>query len=254
MDVLYHPHLGHDSKPSGKYFIEFILIFIAVSLGFYAKSLREEYVYHQKAKEFAQSLYDDLKLDTAVIQKTFNENTWIVAKYDSAANILASADLYKNSNFIYYAESYLSCNNVFTSKDLTWQQLQNSGNFGNIKDINLCKKIAGYYNQIKLYKSVDDQFRDSQNKNDLIIIEAKLFNLRDLKSLSNYNSNDFYKLIKRPPYELKPIRRDAEYLKMLYLNFDISKKRTKSGMVFLKTLKINAVDILTDLKREYKLK
>jgi len=254
MDALYHPHLGHDSKPTGNYFYEFLLIFFAVSLGFLAESLRESYVDKLKAKVLAQSLYDDLKADTGTIQKTYEENAWIVAKYDSAENILASADLYKNNEFIYYAESYLAYNNEFSSQDVTWQQLQNSVSFRYIKNINLYKKISEYYNLIKHYNSVDGQLGYSQRRNDLIALEAKLFNLRDLKSLNNYNTTDFYKLIIRPASELKPIRRDAEYLKMLYLNFDISKQQTKSSMAYLKLLKLNASDIMKDLKTEYKLK
>jgi hypothetical protein len=254
MDALYHPHFGHDSKPTGKYFFEFLLIFFAVSLGFFAESLREGYVDRLKAKEFAQSLYDDLKVDTVLIQKTYKEKAWIVTKYDSAENILASADLYKNNEFIYYAESYLAYNDEFLSQNATWQQLQNLGSFHYIKNINLYKKIAGYYNLFKRYESVDGQLSYSQRRNDLIAIEAKLFNLRDLKSLNNYNTTDFYNLTKRPASELKPIRRDAEYLKMLYLNFDNSKQRAKSTMAFLGSLKVKATEIMRDLKKEYKLK
>lgn len=254
MDALYHPHLGHDSKPTENYFYEFLLIFFAVSLGFLAESLREGYVDKLKANVFAQSLYDDLKADTAAIQKTHKEKAWIVAKYDSAGNILASADLYKNYEFIYYAERYLGYNDAFSSQDVTWQQLQNSESTKYIKNINLYKKIAKYYNIYKQYESVDDQFGYSQKSNNLMAIEAKLFNLHDLKSLNNYNSTDFYNLIKRPDYELKPIRRDVEYLKLLYLNFDNSKQRENNAMILLGSLKVKATDIMKDLKEEYKLK
>jgi hypothetical protein len=48
------------------------MIFLAVTMGFYAEQIREKIAEDSKAKEYAQSLYDDLKIDTAIIQRTIN--------------------------------------------------------------------------------------------------------------------------------------------------------------------------------------
>jgi hypothetical protein len=42
-----------------------MMIFLAAFLGFIAENIRENYVEYQRVKEFAQSLFNDLKNDTA---------------------------------------------------------------------------------------------------------------------------------------------------------------------------------------------
>ena len=114
MEVHQHPQLHHDPKPWKEYFLEFIMITFAVTLGFFAENIRENIVEEERAKEYAQSLYDDLKIDTALIQRTYDEKEWIMAKFDSVGKMLESKDLSKYNEFIYYAERYIVFNDVFT--------------------------------------------------------------------------------------------------------------------------------------------
>ena len=102
-------HAQHLHKAPGvrvwHYFFEFLMLFLAISLGFFVENMREEYIENKRAKEYAQSLYDDLKIDTAMIQRTSDEKVWIGAKYDSAAKILNSSDLLKYNSYIYFLKS-----------------------------------------------------------------------------------------------------------------------------------------------------
>src|SRR5436190_23269722 len=93
MEVHHHPHLHHKPKKWKEYFLEFLMIFLAVTLGFFAENIREHYVENERTEEYARSLYDDLKVDTATIQRTYDEKDWIQSKFDSAEIILASKDL-----------------------------------------------------------------------------------------------------------------------------------------------------------------
>src|SRR5258708_38807916 len=65
MEVQKHPHHPTRKKKWGEYVLEFLMIFLAVFLGFIAENIRENYVEHQRAKEYGQSLFNDLKKDTA---------------------------------------------------------------------------------------------------------------------------------------------------------------------------------------------
>lgn len=253
MEVHYHPHLNRESKTGKEYFTEFIMIFLAVTLGFFAENMREKIVDKGKAKEYAQSLYDDLKVDTTVIQRTYSEKTWIAAKFDSAKIILASGDLYKNNEFIYYIDKYLSFNDVFTSQDVTYQQLRSSGSFRYIKDISLYKKIADYYNLYSRYQALDGNFA-FKTDNDLSRIDVRLFNVRDLSDLTNPKGTNFYNLVLRPVTKLKPIYRNTDDLKLFYLKVDQAKNQSSDSKLLLGWLKGYAIDIMKDLKKEYKLK
>ena len=253
MEVHHHPDLHHKSKPWKEYFIEFLMIFLAVTLGFFAENLREHYVENERAEQYAHSLYDDFKVDTATIQRTYDEKEWIQSKFDSAEIILASNDLSKNNEFIYYVERYVTFNDIFSPQDVTYQQLRSSGNFRYIKNIVLYKSIADYYNLYSRYQSIDGNF-GVIDKNELSEIEAKLFNPRDLTSLDNYNPTNFYNLALRSEKKLAPLINDKINLNLLYIKINNAKWRTNSSKLFLGWLKSRATNILNELKREYTLK
>ena len=253
MDVHYYPHLNHESKTGKEFFVQFLMIFLAVTLGFFAENVRENYAEKAKAKEYAQLLYDDLKADTTVIQRTYLEKAWMEAKFDSAESILASADLYENNEFLYYIDKYLSLNNIFISRDGTYQQLRSSGSLRYIKNIRLSKKITDYYSYYSRYQSIDGNI-DSKADHDLERIEVKLFNARDLSSLTNHKGTDFYTLVLRPVVKLKPIYRNTDDLKLFYLKVDHAKNQCSDSRLYLGKLKGYAADIMKDLKKEYKLK
>lgn len=42
MEVHHHPQLKHERKPWKKYFLEFLMIFLAVTMGFFAETIREK--------------------------------------------------------------------------------------------------------------------------------------------------------------------------------------------------------------------
>src|SRR4051794_20010565 len=65
MEVHHHPDLHHKPKKWKEYFLEFIMIFLAVSLGFIAENIREHITEHKNARILAQSLFEDIKKDTA---------------------------------------------------------------------------------------------------------------------------------------------------------------------------------------------
>lgn len=250
MEVHHHPQLHHKPKPWKEYFLEFLMIFLAVTLGFFAENLREHFVETERANEYAQSLYDDLKIDTATIQRTCDEKEWIVSKFDSAKTMLASPDLSKDNEFIYYVERYITLNDVFTSQDVTYQQLRGSGNFRYFKNISLYKNISDYYNLYSRYQSVDGSFGFA-GKNDISELESKIFNPKDLSSLDNEHATNFYNLIKRPEGKFEPISADKQNIKLLYIKFSNASNRNNGARQLLGWLKEMAIQLMIELKKEY---
>ncbi|TMI97340.1 MAG: hypothetical protein E6H08_02350, partial [Bacteroidetes bacterium] len=60
-----HAHTHTPRKKWFHYFWEFFMLFLAVTLGFFVENQREHFIEDQREKKYAQSLYSDLKLDTA---------------------------------------------------------------------------------------------------------------------------------------------------------------------------------------------
>lgn len=64
MEPHVHSHTHHDKKWKD-YLLEFIMIFLAVFLGFVAENIREHIVEQNRATQYAELLITDLKNDTA---------------------------------------------------------------------------------------------------------------------------------------------------------------------------------------------
>ncbi|HVX25325.1 MAG TPA: hypothetical protein VHB70_03205, partial [Parafilimonas sp.] len=65
MEVHHHPHVA--KKNFKEYFLEFVMIFLAVTLGFFAEGIRENISDHSKEKEYIVSMLEDVQTDTANI-------------------------------------------------------------------------------------------------------------------------------------------------------------------------------------------
>ncbi len=54
-------------KPWKEYLLEFIMIFLAVTMGFFAENLRERISNNEKGEKYIESLIEDLQADTTKI-------------------------------------------------------------------------------------------------------------------------------------------------------------------------------------------
>jgi hypothetical protein len=62
-------HKHHVPKKWSEYITEFMMLFAAVTLGFFAENMREHYVERHREHEYMMSLLTDLRRDTAEISK-----------------------------------------------------------------------------------------------------------------------------------------------------------------------------------------
>src|SRR5271170_7623769 len=74
MEVHHHPDLHHKPKPWKEYFLEFLMIFLAVTMGFFAESLRENMTDKEKEKEYISSLINNLEQDTTNLNSAIRDN------------------------------------------------------------------------------------------------------------------------------------------------------------------------------------
>lgn len=245
---VHHPHIHH-SKKWKDYLFDFIMLFLAISLGFFVENQREVYVESKREKAYVKSLYDDLKVDSAVLQRTYDEKIWAYNKLDSLGNILSSGNLETYNELIYYFERFITQTDVFTSQDVTYQQLRSSGNFRYIENVTLYKKIADYYNLYSRYQQLaESSFDNIQN---LTEMESRLFNGKDLASLNNIAAETFYNLFNRPDKKLTPISNDAQALNYLFIKVANAKYSILASKRFIAWLKEYAEALLINLKEEY---
>ena len=250
MEVHHHSHTPR--KKWTHYFWEFLMLFLAVTLGFLVENQREHYIEHTREKQYVKSLYDDFKVDTFTIQRTFDEKKWTLAKLDSLQDILESGQIAQNNELIYYFEKFLTKKDVFTSQDVTYKQLLSSGNLRYFKNLELYKKIANYYNLYNRYQELAEGSFGTVSE--LTEVESKLFDGGDLNSLYDSSGLTFYTLFKRPERKFHLINADKENLNFLLVKTGNVYYATNAAARFLAWLKVYADEIVTDIKKEYHLK
>ena len=76
MEVHHHPHLAHKEKPWKEYLLEGLMIFIAVTMGFFAENIREGFVERHNKKVSLEAVVVDLENDIKLIdfQIKLNKN------------------------------------------------------------------------------------------------------------------------------------------------------------------------------------
>src|SRR5438477_4840010 len=98
MEIHKHPHHVTHKKKWGEYLLEFLMLFLAVFLGFLAENLRERIVVHTIEKEYIHSLVEDLKSDTLQSDEILILLNSRRAGVDSVIIALSSSGITENSN------------------------------------------------------------------------------------------------------------------------------------------------------------
>src|SRR5436190_21631768 len=82
-----HAHTHTERKKWIHYFWEFLMLFLAVTLGFLVENQREHMVEHNRAKDYAAALIRDLRSDTTNINQYSGYCTLFIATMDSLINM-----------------------------------------------------------------------------------------------------------------------------------------------------------------------
>lgn len=150
MEVHHHPHVPHGRKKFKEYLLEFVMIFLAVTLGFMAESLREHISDKEKEREYIVSFVNNLKVDTMRWQEAIRDNQ---EKIDRLKQLMSLVNqnlsdtavrrrIYENSNTVGFYS-------IFESNDATMMQLKNAGGLRLIHRKGVADSLAEYDNSVK---------------------------------------------------------------------------------------------------------
>ena len=159
-------HHGHHPKKWKEYFTEFIMLFLAVSMGFIAENIRDKYVEKERAEEFIQSFVSDIKANQKLLDSLITRNTKIEYYFDSMSInhslVVEPINLYelsKTLDFWVYR---------FVNRKTTFEQMKSSGSLRYIQNKEILNAILEYEDHANMteYRSMQtetqystDQFR-----------------------------------------------------------------------------------------------
>ena len=149
MEVHHHPHA--EKKNFKEYFLEFIMIFLAVTMGFFAESIRERISDNNKEKEYISSFVEDLKKDSVALTRYINISIPYSRKWMDSQIVLLQLPSFKGfEKKIYQAFTIANIwdyNFFKTSRTLT--QLNTEG-FRVIKNRLAVEAITGWETQLDI--------------------------------------------------------------------------------------------------------
>ena len=190
MEVHHHPDPHHKPKKWKEYFLEFLMIFLAVTMGFFAENIRENYVEHKSAREYASLLIEDLATDTVELNRAAHVQNLIITAGDSLGNLLSSDPKLIVGGKLYYYEYVSSVRWNFISRDATLQQLKSSGALRYLGDTSLIRKIMNYEESVQIIYLAQNRFEPQKIENWSLVqkvFDQSYFN--SLDSLSDFAIN-----------------------------------------------------------------
>jgi hypothetical protein len=165
MEVHHHPHLPHGKKKFKDYFLEFLMLFLAVTLGFLAENFREHISERKQEKEYIHSFVSDLKQDTAYIRLVTRQLFKNIRGQDSLVDLLQhyqDNDSINKKCYRYYLSSTLTVPQM-TFNDKTISQLINTGNMHLITKKGIADSIMNYNSLVKAV-TIQGQYYNEQFK------------------------------------------------------------------------------------------
>ena len=123
------------------------MIFLAVTMGFFAESIRENLADDSKEKQYIKSMIADLKNDTAMLRNVIDINTKRISGIDSLSSLLNKTSLTPDEEKQLYILNSRYASNVASMdwNDGTIRQLLTSGNLRLMNRQGTSDSIMNYY-------------------------------------------------------------------------------------------------------------
>jgi hypothetical protein len=160
MEVHHHPQLNHSPKPWREYLLEGVMIFLAVTMGFFAESLREHINEKGKEREYIHSMISDLKKDTANLNRTLERNDFCTSGLDSLILLLNSPERSHYGSELYYlARQSVFRISLTQPTDRVYNEMKSSGNLRLISEKQISDGVTTYYYDVEDWKLQNEIIR-----------------------------------------------------------------------------------------------
>ena len=244
-----HAHTHTPRKKWTHYFWEFLMLFLAVTLGFFVENQREHYIEHQREKQFIKSLYNDIKSDTSNMAKIISARSAKERMLDSLSFMMNSPRPLDFVKQIYPYAVYVgrTLPYRFVPNDGTMQQLKNSGALRLIRNRAVVDSISKYdisvRNMLGQYAVEENQIEHYRTA------AAKLFDALVFSQLMDENAAVVRPAPDNTSFQSYSSRELAEWNYRVYGLNGINKANRRD----LRSLLKQATTLLEILKKKYHL-
>ena len=155
MEVHHHPHV--ERKKFKEYFLEFLMIFLAVTLGFVAENIREHTTEIKAAHQYLNSYRNDLLENQKELKSYEDIFTKDILLYDSIISILSKKKENEELSTISRLMMGGMRNTIVTINTSTYQQMVSSGSMRYLNNQSLKDSIARYNDLLSTLINYNDR-------------------------------------------------------------------------------------------------
>ena len=199
-------HHSHHPKKLKEYITEFLMLFLAVSLGFFAENIREHQVEKQREIKFLQNIHLDLQNDIVEIDKVILSNIKKQNMGDTMLNNYANGTLLKNLPDFYFFVRNITLRKLLENSNNGFIQLKNAGGLRMIENKKIINDIQEYENLIikieRLEEISEATFQNFRFKATKILDVTTSTEMNRVQIKSN-NDGDFVRFFR--PVNPKPL-------------------------------------------------
>ena len=219
-------HLDHfpPKKKWYVYFIDFIMLFVAVTLGFLAENVRDQQTDKNREISYLKNVHEDLLVDINRFEFVVSSNNWRLLMLDSLHMEInkASPDLPS----LYYYIRNLALRTTFESSHLGLDQIKASGGFRLIQNAKIIAGIQDYERMLnstmKLEEVRERTLEQARFKMAVVFDAGTLYQMT--KNQSMFKGEKMEVRFKRPAYAASFVVGDRETFNELinYVNIGLN--------------------------------
>ena len=172
-------HHSHHPKKWKEYITEFIMLFAAVTLGFFAENQREHLIEGNREKQYMQSLFEDLRKDTTILNNLKRYDTIQTAKLDTTNKLLNENKWGVAEIKLLYRLNLKSAGTLrYNLSERTAAQLKNAGGMRLVENQELSNKISEYWvksENLKEYNTFVDDLKFKAREKSYSIFDQKYY-------------------------------------------------------------------------------
>ena len=236
------------------------MLFLAVTLGFFVENIREHYVERHRVKQYAFSLVNELKQDTAMINIVMSRIRLNIRMTDTLSSYLKNRGLDQTRNIDLYILSAMDRYPPYTWNRATIDQLKYSGSLRYFSNDSIVKSISSY--DAFTHHMDEDQKGDDEMANRAAQLRSMIMDMDYKKYFTMGLRNNLDSMMKTTELlemlktdSLKLLAKDITDIRV-YLNEKVNIRKHLMVRVDeeLPRLKNQAKELITLLKEEFHFK
>jgi hypothetical protein len=241
-------HQTHSlSKKWTHYLWEFLMLFFAVTLGFFVENQREHFAERKREKEYIRSMVEDLKTDVRYFTAELVSRKHNRIMIDSLINLLSQRirNEFEQERMYYLARYCIAGVELPQFHDRTYDQMKSSGNLRLIHGKNIADSISDYY-----FNAKELQVNINQTQARILAtieFEGKVFDGMVFQQILDKDNFIF----KQPDGSPQLMTDDKTIINELIVKLHYLISISAFTEVYFKGMKKQAVQLITFLTNEY---